>query len=318
LTARSLLLAITGLALILRFWSFGNVPSDPFYDAAVRSMGLSWHNFLLGAFDPRAALSIDKPPIDLWLEVLATKLFVFSSASVRLPEAIAGTIAVPLLYGLVRRGYGLAAGLGAAAALAVLPAAVMTGRSDTMDTLCATVLIGAMYAVVSLPPARGVLVAAGLAGLAFEIKLFQALVVLPALVVLAWRVLDDPRRSLHRAGLMFVVVATAWPVAASLVPGPWPLGSTDGEVWNVILVYNGLDRLGAATGPTAPIGPSPWRLFTASYFDLIGFYLLVVLSLALAAARGRLSCNPLVVAITVGRMRLHAVQRPGLAAHPLL
>ncbi len=46
-------------------------------------MGLSWHNLFYGAFDPGGTLSIDKPPIDLWLQVLSTKLLGFSSVSVR-------------------------------------------------------------------------------------------------------------------------------------------------------------------------------------------------------------------------------------------
>ena len=99
--------------------------------AAVRSMGLSWHNFFYGAFEPSAQVSIDKTPVDLWLQVLSTKLFGFSSVAVRLPEALAGVLAVPLVYDLVRRLFGRTAGLGAAAALAVLPISIITAHSDT-------------------------------------------------------------------------------------------------------------------------------------------------------------------------------------------
>jgi 4-amino-4-deoxy-L-arabinose transferase-like glycosyltransferase len=291
------LLSTCVVALLLRFWAFGRVPSDPFYDAAVRSMGLSWRNLFYGAFDPGGTLAIDKPPVDLWLQVLSTKLFGFSSVSVRLPEAIAGTVAVPLLYDLVRRGCGRAAGLSAAAALAVLPAAVMTSRSDTMDTLTGTVLIAAAWLIVAVPPprrTRAVLGAAALAGLAFEIKLFQSAIAFPALCAVAWYALPraDRRRTLRRAGLVFGAVAAAWPVAASLAPGthPWPIGSTNGQLWNVILVFNGLNRLGAATGTNAPVGPSPWRLFTPGFMSLIGFELLVAFAagaVALVAARRR-------------------------------
>ena len=52
----------------------GGVPDDPFYDAAVRSMPLSLHNFLLGAYEPGGSLAVDKPPLDLWLQVLSTQL----------------------------------------------------------------------------------------------------------------------------------------------------------------------------------------------------------------------------------------------------
>jgi 4-amino-4-deoxy-L-arabinose transferase-like glycosyltransferase len=311
------LLTICATAVALRFWAFARIPSDPFYDAAVRSMGLSWHNFFYGAFEPGGTLSIDKPPIDLWLQVLSTKVFGFTSESVRLPEAIAGTLAVPLLYDVVRRGCGRAAGLSAAAALAVLPVAVMTSRSDTMDTLTGTVLLAAAWVIVAAPPARrrrAVLIAAALAGVAFEIKLFQAAVAFPGLCVLAWLSLTRPAerpRALRGAGLVFLAVAAAWPLAASLLPGPhpWPIGSTNGQLWNVILVFNGLNRLGAATGATSvPLGPSPWRLFSPPYWDVLGFQLLVALvagGVALLVrrrrwfARGRAE-QPLRPAVTAG------------------
>jgi 4-amino-4-deoxy-L-arabinose transferase-like glycosyltransferase len=305
------LVAISAIALLLRFWAFSRIPSDPFYDAAVRSMGLSWRNFFYGAFEPGGTLSIDKPPIDLWLQVLSTKLFGFSSASVRLPEAIAGTLAIPLLYDLVRRGCGRTAGLSAAAALAVLPIAVMTSRSDTMDTLTGTVLLAAAWVIVAASPARrarAVLFAGALAGVAFEIKLFQAGIAIPGLAVVAWYSLaeSERRRTLRRAALVFLAMAAAWPVAASLVPGahPWPLGSTDGQLWNVILVYNGLNRLGVASGVTAPIGPSPWRLFSPPYWDVLGYELLVALLAGgialLAARRRRVAARGLTRAVTVG------------------
>jgi len=47
--------AITAGAAVLRLLHIGQVPPDPFYDAAVRSMGLSWHNFFFGAFEPGGA-----------------------------------------------------------------------------------------------------------------------------------------------------------------------------------------------------------------------------------------------------------------------
>ena len=118
---------------MLRLVHIGAVPPDPFYDAAVRSMGLSWHNFFFGAFEPGGSVSIDKPPVDLWLQVISVKLLGFSSTTLKLPEVLAGTAAVPLLYVLVRRLWNAAAGIAAAAAMAVLPIAVITARSDTMD-----------------------------------------------------------------------------------------------------------------------------------------------------------------------------------------
>ncbi len=149
--------------------------------------------------------------------------------------------------------------------------------------------------IVASPPARrprGVLGAAALAGVAFEIKLFQSAVALPALCTFAWFALAPAqrRRTLLRAGAVFLAVAAAWPVAASLAPGahPWPIGSTNGQLWNVILVFNGINRLGAAAGiTTVPLGPSPWRLFLPPYWQLLGFELAVALAAGAVALLGR-------------------------------
>ena len=145
-------------------------------------------NLFFGALEPGGSVSIDKPPIDLWLQVAATKALGFTSVALRVPQAIAGTLAVPILYDLVRRGFGQVAGLVAGVSLAVLPAAALTGRSDTMDTLMGTLLLAAAWVIVAAPErhrGRAVVAAGALAGLAFEVKLFEVAVALPALIVLA-------------------------------------------------------------------------------------------------------------------------------------
>ena len=297
--ALAALAAVCALAAALRLENFASVPTTPYYDAAVRSMALSWHNFLYGALEPSGQISIDKTPVDLWLQVASTKLLGFSSVSLRLPEALAGTLAVPLLYDLVRRGFGRAAGLAAALAFAVLPSTVLTSRSDTMDTVMAALLLAAAWLVVRARPERrpaAVVAAGAVAGLAFEVKLFEGAVALPALGLLAWLALDAPAarkaRTLGLAGLAFLAVAASWAVVASLLPGshPYPLGSTDGQIWNVILVYNGIHRLG--NPPTAATAPGLLRLFDPAppreFGRLIGAELACALAfggLAVACAR---------------------------------
>lgn len=289
-------LGLTGLGAVcllaagLRFYGFDRVAPTPYYDAAVRSMGLSWHNFFFGALEPDGQVSIDKSPVDLWVQVASTKLFGFSSSSLRLPQAVAGTLAVPLLHDLVRRGFGRWAALAAALALAVLPVSVLTSRSDTMDTVMGTLALLAAWLIVRARPerrARAVIVAGAVAGLAFEVKLFQAMIALPALALMAWLALDGPpmrrARTLGLAALAFLAVAASWAIAASLAPGthPYPIGSTNGSVWNVILVFNGLDRLGApASGARAP---GLLRLFDSGPPLRLGGLVGAELVLALAA-----------------------------------
>jgi 4-amino-4-deoxy-L-arabinose transferase-like glycosyltransferase len=299
--------AITALAAALRFAGFSQVPANPYYDAAVRSMGMSWHNFFYGAFDPSGQLSVDKIPVDLWLQVASVKLFGFSSVSLRLPEAIAATLAVPLLYAVVRRLFGTAAGLASAAALAVLPVSVLTARSDTMDSVMTALLVGAAWLVVAgAQRRRAPLVIAGgaVAGLAFEVKLFQSFIALPALALLALLLVDGSLRrrvlTLGGAAVAFVATALAWLIAWSLSPAahrPFPIGSTNGSAWNVVFVYNGTARLHDPASPqlTATDPPRLLRLFSNSghsYGMLIGAVVLAALVLGVFALAERALARP--------------------------
>jgi 4-amino-4-deoxy-L-arabinose transferase-like glycosyltransferase len=255
------LAAVIALAAVLRLYAVAKVGSNPFYDAAVRSMTLSWHNFFFGAFDPGASAAIDKPPADLWLQVAAVKLFGFGPTALRLPAALGATLGVGLLYDVVRRFAGRPAALASALALALMPVSVLTSRSDTMDSLMMGLLVAAVWmAVRSLQTRRllWLLGAAALLGLDFNVKLFEALVPVPAVAVglwLAWR--GDPLRArllrLGLAGTVFAVTALAWLVAVSLAAAPdrpYPIGSSNGSVWNAVFVYNGSDRLLKAPRPS--------------------------------------------------------------------
>ena len=66
-----------------------------FYSAGVRSMADSWHNFLFVSFDPGGLVSVDKPPLALWVQALSARIFGFHPLSLLLPEALMGVAAVP-------------------------------------------------------------------------------------------------------------------------------------------------------------------------------------------------------------------------------
>jgi len=256
--------AITVGAAALRLAHIGQVPPDPFYDAAVRSMTMSWHNFFFGAFEPGGSVSIDKPPVDLWLQVVSVKLFGFSSTTLKLPEALAGIASVPLLYVLVRRIWSAPAGIAAAAAMAVLPIEVITARSDTMDGVMMLVLVLALLAVVrAVETGRGAWLLAGAAalGVAFDVKLLESLVALPGIAAFAYVGMAGSRvrrlAQLGTAGVVYVAVALSWLTATLLFPAherPYAIGSTNGSAWNAAFVFNGTDRLaGKSPEPGATV-----------------------------------------------------------------
>jgi 4-amino-4-deoxy-L-arabinose transferase-like glycosyltransferase len=247
------LAAIVGLAAALRLAHLGQVSGDPFYDGAVRSMGLSWHNFFFGAVEPSGAVAIDKPPVDLWLQVASVKLLGFGSATLKLPEVLAGTLAVPLLYAAAAPVFGVRAGLASALALAVLPIEVITARSDTMDAVMMALSVLALALLVRAARSgrtAWLLGAAAALGIAFDVKLLESVIALPGLALLAWLGLPGSRRrraaQLGLAAAVYLAVALAWLTATLLVPAhdrPWAYGSTDGSAWNAAFVFNGLDRV---------------------------------------------------------------------------
>ncbi|MBA3808901.1 MAG: glycosyltransferase family 39 protein [Solirubrobacterales bacterium] len=246
--------AITLAAAVLRLLAINKVSPDPFYDAAVRSMSLSWHSFFFGAFEPSGSVSIDKPPLDLWLQVISVKIFGFSSTTLKLPEAFAGIASVPLSYAAVRRVWNVPAGLAAAAAMAVLPVEVITSRSDTMDAvMMALIIVGLLCVVRSVEGGRTgwLLAGAAVLGLAFNVKLLESLVALPGIALLALLGLPGGFRRRARqialASVVYVAVALSWLTATQLAPAhdrPWAIGSSNGSAWNAAFVFNGTERLG--------------------------------------------------------------------------
>jgi hypothetical protein len=99
------------------------------------------------------------------------------------------------------------------------------------------------------------------------------------------------------------MVALAWVTAVSLTPDrdqPYPLGSTDGSVWNVVFVFNGIGRLTQSPGVygirrshTVQTQPDRGlrRLFGTSVYDYrnrIGGQLLAALALGLLATLSHL------------------------------
>src|SRR5258708_28623300 len=129
-------LALGGVMLISLFMNFYQLGQNGFgnlyYAAGVRSMLDSWHNFFFVSFDPGGFVTIDKPPLCLWLQTLSAKIFGFTPFSVFLPQALCGVLAVLLLNYLVRRHFGVVAGLVAALALAVAPIRVVAYRNHTI------------------------------------------------------------------------------------------------------------------------------------------------------------------------------------------
>jgi 4-amino-4-deoxy-L-arabinose transferase-like glycosyltransferase len=309
---RGALAGVVALAAFLNLWGLSrNAYANEYYSAAVRSMLESWHNFFFVAFDPGGLVSVDKPPLALWLQAASAKLFGYGPLSILVPEALWGVGAVLLLYALVTRVWGRTAGLLAALALAVTPVSVAVARDNNPDALLALLLVAAAYCGVGALQ-RGRLVwvlgCAAAVGLAVNTKMLAALVVVPglALAYLLAAPVSWYRRVVHltAAAALLAAVAGAWIAAVDLTPAasrPYVGSTSDNSALSLLLDYNGLGRVTGQAGGTSFAGgglggafsgaPGPLRLFNDQLGDqgawLLPFALVGGISLLLAAARAR-------------------------------
>jgi 4-amino-4-deoxy-L-arabinose transferase-like glycosyltransferase len=259
--------------------------SNTYYAAAVKSASVSWKAWFFGSLDPGSFITVDKPPLSIWLMGLSARVFGFSSFSLLLPQALCTLATVGLLFATVRRAFGAAAGVLAAGMLVLSPITLALARVDMPDPLLVLLLVASAWATlraVESGRTRHLALAGAFVGLAFMTKMLQGWMVVPALAA-AYLVAGPPRlsvrlRQLVLAGLVMAAVSAAWPLAVSLWPGSAPYigGSTNGSVWDLILGYNGFGRItGDGAGMGANFGgvPGLWRLFNAQVGGQIAWLL---------------------------------------------
>ena len=247
------------MAMLMDFYRLGQNGFGSYYPPAVLSMMDNWHNFFFAAYDPGGFTSLDKPPVGFWFQVLSAKIFGFTTISVLLPQALAGVLSVLVLYYLVRRHFGVVAGLLSALALAISPISVVTNRNATIDsTLTLCLLLGAWAVMRAAETGRlhWLLLSALFVGIGFNIKMLEAYLVVPAfgLLYLLAAPTSIKKRVLHLALalLVLLVVSFSWVLAVDLTPvsqRPYVGNTQDDSVLSLALGYNGIQRLGLLTGP---------------------------------------------------------------------
>jgi len=231
-----------------------------FYSAGVKSMLRSWHNFLFVSFDPGGLVTVDKPPLALWVQAASTKIFGFSPLSLLLPEAIIGVLSVAALYWVMSRRLGPWAAIAGALTLAVFPSFVAVSRENGVDPVLILLLIlacGAALRACETGRWRTLLWCGVLVGLAFNTKTLAAYLVVPG-IALAYLVCAPgsiPRRigQLALAGLAMLAVSFAWIAVVELTPAsqrPYVGSSTNNTELGLTFEYNGFGRVeGQAGGP---------------------------------------------------------------------
>jgi 4-amino-4-deoxy-L-arabinose transferase-like glycosyltransferase len=302
------LIALLLLAGALYLWALArNGWANDYYSAAARSMSSSWHDFLYASMDPAGVMTVDKPPLSVWVQALSVRVFGYHQLSVLVPQALMGVASVALVYDLVRRRFGRLGGFAAGLVLATTPIAVAVSRHNNPDALLVLCCVAALWCTVRglhSGRTRWLVLVGVFVGLGFETKMGVALAVVPGIAA-AWLWIDPRRRGRVRAlgqllagGVAMVLVGGAWPLLVELTPAgqrPWISGTSDNSVLSLMLDYNGLNRVGGQAGVPAGAGgsmsggtPGPLRLLSSALGGQVGWLLgfVLVTSVAMVLASG--------------------------------
>jgi 4-amino-4-deoxy-L-arabinose transferase-like glycosyltransferase len=240
--------------------------ANAYYTAAVKSMLQSWSNFFFVAAEPGGSVTVDKPPLGLWIEAAFAFFLGVSGFSSSLPNILAGVFGIPLLYAMVKKYMGELAGIVSAFVMTITPIFIATNRNNTMDGLLIFFLLAAAWTFIRATETgklRWVLAGAFIVGLGFNIKMMQAFLPLPAFYALYF--LGSKEGWLRKiinlglATILLLAVSLSWAVAVDLTPAdqhPYIGSSSDNTVMGLIFGHNGLSRLESAAGGSGQEPPS--------------------------------------------------------------
>ncbi|WP_405727189.1 glycosyltransferase family 39 protein [Streptomyces sp. NBC_01537] len=264
--ARPALWAILLLATALYAWNLTTISGNSFYNAAVYSGTKSWKAFFFGSLDAGNWSTVDKPPFALWMMGLSARIFGYGTWQLMLPQIAAGLGTVGLTYRLVRRDFGHVAATIAGLVVTLTPITVAITRDTNPDPiLVCLMMLGAASLMKAVRTGRIMpLVWSGIwIGCAFNTKMMQAYVVLPAFfLVYLWAAKGSIGRRIRNlaVGTVALIVSSAWwMVIVDLIPAssrPYIGGSTDGTVWDLVIGYNGFGRIFGASSSVGSQGNS--------------------------------------------------------------
>src|ERR1035441_1263760 len=110
-------------------------------------MLISFHNFFFVSFDPAGFVTVDKPPIALWVQAASAKLLGYGGFTLLLPQVLEGLGSIALVYHLVRRVFGPWAACFSGLVMAFSPVSVAVDRYNNTDACLVLILLLAAWAL---------------------------------------------------------------------------------------------------------------------------------------------------------------------------
>lgn len=239
---------------ILYSWNLtANGWANYFYSAAVQSGTKNSWAFFFGSSDWGNSITVDKPPLSLWLMGLSVRLFGFSPEAMLLPQVVMGLSTTLLIYLILKHCVSGIAALLASLVFFTTPIVTLMSRYNNPDPLMLFLMASAAWLVVrSISTGRGrwFVVAGGLLGLAFMTKQLQGLLCVPAFGIAY--LLSSPaswalriRTTIAAIGVL-VVTGGLWMSVVDSIAGesrPYIGGSPSNSVLELTFAYNGFGRI---------------------------------------------------------------------------
>ncbi len=238
----------------LNFYAISNYGTgNEYYAASVKSMTQSFSNFFFVSFDPAGMVSVDKPPLGLWMQAISVLIFGYHGWAMLLPQALAGTASCLLIYDLTAKWFGRPAGLISSLVFALTPVVVVVSRNNTMDMqLIFVLLLSTWFLFKSIESGKRywLFLTALFVGLGFNIKMLQAYMILPAIVITYLIFAKGKFSKKLLAGIISVVImlgiSFSWVVAVELTPStnrPYVDSTSTNSMLELITGHNGTERL---------------------------------------------------------------------------
>ncbi len=276
-----------------------NAYGNGFYAAAVQAGTHSWKAFFFGSLDGGNFISVDKPPLFLWVMEIFTRVLGFHPWSMILPDVLEGVASIGLLYATVRRWFSAKSALIAAIVMMLTPVGAMMFGYNNPEALLTLLLVASVYAFFrSIEGHHSLLwlsISGILIGLGFNTKMLQALLILPILVAVylyaAPFALKRRLKNLAIVAIPTAVVGLWWSVIVWLTPAasrPYIGSSGNNSIWSLIFGYNGFGRLLGGPGQTGDDGAlnagvgtggskGVFRMFNSSFGPGIAWLIILAL-----------------------------------------